>query len=87
MVTRAVHLEVVKSMETDSSINALRRFVARRGPPSDIYSNNGTNFVGADRELKQSLQEWNQSQIADFLSQKGIQWHFNPPASPHFGGI
>ena len=87
MVTRAVHLEVVKSMETDSFINALRRFVARRGPPSDIYSDNGTNFVGADRELKQSLQEWNQSQIADVLSQKGIQWHFNPPAAPHFGGI
>ena len=74
-------------METDSFINALRRFVARRGPPSDIYSDNGTNFVGADRKLKQSLQEWNQSQIADFLSQKGIQWHFNPPAAPHFGGI
>ena len=74
-------------METDSFINALRRFVARRGPPSDIYSDNGTNFMGADRELKQSLQEWNQSQIADFLSQKGIQWHFNPPAAPPFGGI
>ena len=67
--------------------NALRRFVARRGPSSDIYSDNGTNFVGANRELKQSLEEWNHSQIADFLSQKEIQWHFNPPSSPHFGGI
>ena len=87
LVTRAVHLEVAKSLETDSFINALRRFIARRGPPSDIYSDNGTNFVGADRELKQSLEQWNQSQIADYLSQKDIQWHFNPPASPHFGGI
>ena len=87
MVTRAVHLEVAKSLETDSFINALRRFMARRGPPSDVYSDNGTNFVGADRELKESLQEWNQSQIADFLSQKEIQWHFNPPSSPHFGGV
>ena len=87
LVTRAVHLEVARSLETDSFINALRKFVARRGPPSDIYSDNGSNFVGADRELKQSLQEWNQSQIADFLSQKEIQWHFNPPAAPHFGGI
>ena len=44
-------------------------------------------FLGADRELRQSLQEWNQSQIADFLSQKEIQWQLNPPATPHFGGI
>ena len=84
LVTRAVHLEVARSLETDSFINALRKFVARRRPPSDIY---GSNFVGADRELKQSLQEWNQPQIADFLSQKEVQWHFNPPAAPHFGGI
>ena len=87
LVTRAVLLEVAKSLETDSFINALRRFIARRGPPSDIYSDNGTNFVGADRKLKQSLERWNQSQIADYLSQKDIQWHFNPPASPHFGEI
>ena len=54
LVTRAVHLEVARSLETDSFINALRRFVGRRGLPSDIYSDNGTNFVGADREIKQS---------------------------------
>ncbi|XP_022778085.1 uncharacterized protein LOC111319602 [Stylophora pistillata] len=87
LVTRAVHLEVAKSLETDSFIKALKRFIARSGPPSDIYSDNGTNFVGADRELKRSLEEWNQSQISDYLSQKDIQWHFNPPASPHFGAI
>ena len=85
-VTRAVHLEVVKSLKNDSFINALRRFIAR-GQPSDIYSDNGTNFVGADQELKQSLEQWNQSQIADYLSQKDIQWHVNPPAFPHLGGI
>ena len=43
--------------------------------------------MGADRELRQSLESWNQSRIADLLSQKEIQWHFNPPGSPHFGGI
>jgi hypothetical protein len=87
LVTRAVHLEVAKSIETYSFINALRRFIARRGSPTNIYSDNGTNFVGADRELKQSLTEWNQSKIAEYLSQKEIQWHFNPPGSPHFGGV
>jgi len=64
---------VAKSLQITSFINVLRRFVARRGPASDIYSDNGTNFVGADRELRQSLESWNQSQIADFLSQKEIQ--------------
>ena len=87
LVIRAVDLEVAKSLETDSFINALKRFIARRGPPSDVYSDNGTSFVGADRELMQSLEEWTQSQISHDLSQKDIQWHFNPPASPHSGGI
>ena len=87
LVTRAVHLEVAESLEKDSFINELRRFIAKRGPPSDIYSDNGTYFVEADWELKQSLEDWNQSKISDCLSQKDIQWHFNPPASPHFGGI
>ena len=48
LVTRAVHLEMTKSLETDSFINTLRRFIARRRPPSDIYSDNGTNFVEAN---------------------------------------
>ncbi|XP_022806184.1 uncharacterized protein LOC111343295 [Stylophora pistillata] len=86
-VTRAVHIEVARSLETDSFINSQKQFIARRGPPSDIYSDNGTNFVGANRELKRSLEEWNQSQISDYLSQKDIHWHFNPPATPHSGGI
>ena len=87
LVSRAVHLEVARSLETNFFMNRLRRFVARRGPPSDVYSDNGNNFVGADRELKRSLEDWNQSAIANFPSQKEIQWHFNPPASPHFGRI
>ena len=46
-----------------------------------IYSNNGTNFANVDQELKQSLEEWNESQISDFLIQKAIQWHFNSLSS------
>ena len=61
LVTRAVHREVAESLETDFVINALRRFVARRGPPSDIHSYNGANLLGADCELRQSLESWNQS--------------------------
>ena len=57
LVTTAVHLEVARSLQTDSFINVLRRFVARRGPLSDIYFDNGTNFVGAHCETQESLQE------------------------------
>jgi hypothetical protein len=65
----------------------LRRFIARRGKPSIIYSDNGTNFVGANRELRESLTEWNQEKIANMLSQQEIKWVFNPPAAPHMGGV
>lgn len=54
LVTRAVQLEVAKSLESDLFINVPRRFIARRGPPSGVFYDNGANFVGADRELKQS---------------------------------
>lgn len=52
-----------------------------------IHSDNGTNFVGADRELRDCIKEWNQEKIAKELSQKGIKWVFKPPAAPHMGGI
>ena len=55
MTTRAVHLELAGDMSTDSFILALRRFKARRGHPKSIRSDNGSNFVGAERELKDAL--------------------------------
>ena len=87
MTTRAVHLEVAHSLDTDSCINALRRFIARRGQVKLIRSDNGTNFVGANRELREEIKKWNQSKIADALNQHGIKWEFNPPAGSHFGGV
>ena len=65
----------------------LRRFIARRGKPTVIYSDNGTNFVGANRELRECISAWNQNNIESVLSQDGIQWVFNPPAAPHMGGV
>ena len=87
LVTRAVHLEVAQSLETDSFIVALRRMMARRGKPRNIYSDNGTNFVGTERELKECLDRMEQAKISDTLSQYRIQWFFNPPSAPHFGGV
>ena len=88
LVTRAVHLEIAHSLETDSFyIMALRRMMARRGKPRNIYSDNGTNFLGAERELKEYLDGMDQAKISDTLSQDRIQWFFNPPSAPHFGGV
>ena len=87
LTVRAVHLEVAYSLDTDSCINALRRFQARRGQVSIIRSDNGTNLVGAERELRQALKELDQSRINEAMMQKSVQWLFNPPAASHHGGI
>lgn len=50
--TKAIHLELVSELSSAGFIQALRRFVSRRGQPSKIYSDNGSNYVGANRELK-----------------------------------
>nr|CAB3263160.1 uncharacterized protein LOC104265735 [Phallusia mammillata] len=87
MTVRAVHLEVADSLSTSAFINCLRRFIGRRGRPTKICSDNGTNFVGAVRELKEAIGRWNQQSIDDFLRQQDIQWSFNPPAASHMGGV
>ena len=86
MATRAIHLEVVHSLDTASCIMALRRFFARRGKPSVIFSDNGTNFVGSCRELKAELRAM-EREIAENLSAFEVDWHFNPPAASHMGGV
>ena len=77
--TRAVHLEVAYSLTADSFIVALSRFKSRRGKPFCIFSDNGINFVGAEKELSKSIEEWNKNQIFTHLQQNEIRWEFNPP--------
>ena len=87
LTTRAVHLELAGDLTTDSFIMALRRFRGRRGNSKSIRSDNGSNFVGAERELAEALRLLNQEQIVSKLAQEGITWYFNPPSAPHMGGI
>ncbi|XP_033095627.1 uncharacterized protein LOC117100162 [Anneissia japonica] len=84
---RAVHLEVSNSLDTESFINALRRFIARRGIPSLICSDNGGNFVKGNKELRESIRGWNQEQIHGHLLQRQIEWRFNPPTASHHRGV
>jgi len=87
LTTRAIFLELVPSLETDDFIMALRQFVNRRGPPEVIRSDRGTNFVGAERELKEAIEGWNNAKIYQELQQKGVKWTFHPPTAAHMSGV
>lgn len=85
MTVKAVHLELVSDLSTPAFLAALDRFVARRGLPSDIYSDCGTNFVGASKELRKiMLDTGHRHQLVSHIP---CSWHFNPPSAPHFGGL
>ena len=75
------------SLSTDSFLNVFRRFLARRGTVKQIYSDNGTNLVAGNRELKSALREWNDSTINTWMIQRDIDWSFQPPHASHFGGF
>lgn len=83
MATKAVHIELVSDMTSSAFLSALRRMAARRGAPSHIYSDNGTNFVKADRVIQESLTE---SFFKDITDMK-ITWHRNAPSWPQAGGL
>lgn len=87
MTTRAVHLEVLHGMDHDSFILAFRCFVNRRGQPNEIFSDNGTNFVKAERILREDMKSFNDQKLAETMARKGIVWHFNPPEASHMGGV
>ncbi|XP_076247767.1 uncharacterized protein LOC143187433 [Calliopsis andreniformis] len=86
LTTRAIHLELAASLTTDSMIMALRRMIARRGCSTEIYSDNGTNFRGADAELRIARQEMDANLLNGEAINLGIRWRFIPPAAPHMGG-
>ena len=88
LATRAVHLEMSYSLDSDSFINAFLRMVSRRGTPCYVVSDNGTNFVGAEREMRELIQNLDQEKIVCQTSKyQQITWKFNPPSAPHFGGV
>lgn len=89
--TKAVHLEVCSDLTTAAFIGCLKRFIARRGCPAKIYCDNATNFVGAKNELAELSalmdSEIHQDKVIKTCADKGIEWNFIPPRSPHFGGL
>lgn len=85
LTTRAVHLEVAHSLSTESCKQAIRRFIGRRGAPVEIRSDRGTNFVGANNDLRKEMIEMDR-QLAETFTNTNTRWVFNPPAAPHMGG-
>ncbi len=86
MTTRAVHLEILTSMDSDAFLMALRRFIARRGKPAELYSDQGTNFRGGETELKEAFHQLSQD-LQQQLAKQQISFHSNTPFAPHFGGV
>ncbi|XP_029156123.1 uncharacterized protein LOC114946183 [Nylanderia fulva] len=88
LVTKAIHLELVDDYSSAGFISAFRRFAGRRGLPKKLYSDNGTNFHGADRELQNAFEAlMKDASLQADLANDRIEWHFIPSAAPHFGGL
>ena len=85
MVTRAAHLESCPDLNTNTFLNALRRFASQRCQPKIVLSDNGKTFVGANEELKRCVRSLDNQRIASELLIKNTVWKFNPPYGPHFG--
>ena len=85
--TRAIHLEVLNSLETDSFLNGFFRFIARRGCPKVIWSDNGTNLVGACSELRKALSGLDRAKVVQSVRRREVDWRFNPPLASHQGGV
>lgn len=85
---RMICFEKLCSMEGDSFINALIRFIAKRGTPKKTLSDNGTNFTRGDDELREVIQRWNDShETQQDLLLIEIEWELNPPAAPQMGVV
>lgn len=91
LAVKAVHIECVTNLSTDALLAALERFISRRRVCGSLYTDCGTNFFGAARHLKEISSMLSdatiQASLIEIAAIKGIEWHFNPPSAPHFGGL
>ncbi|XP_048252604.1 uncharacterized protein LOC125380888 [Haliotis rufescens] len=86
MTTRAVHLDILRSMDSDAFLMAFRRFASLRGKPYELISDQGSNFRGAKTELHEALASM-EPDLAAQLARHKVRFVFNVPHAPHFGGV
>ena len=79
LATKALHLELASDLTSETFLSALQRFISRRGRCTNLYSDQGTNFIGAYKQINTFMQHAS--------NKENINWHFNPPSAPHFGGL
>lgn len=88
MTTKAIHLELASDLTSNCFLAAFKRFLSRRGSCTTMSSDNGTNFVGAARILKEDfIKTQIEPELAQLLANDNIQWKFIPPGAPNFGGL
>ena len=88
LASRATHLEMAYDLTTESFLMCLRRFLSTRGHATRVmYSDNGTNFVGAKSELQRGIQRLCNDRIMKELAPKCIEWIHAPPLASHQGGV
>ena len=89
LTSRAIHLEVAESLETDAFINALRRLIATRGPIRLLRTHSGTDFVGTRNKLQHELEAMRKDLLCQFQLRKGadIEIRMNLPSSSHIDGV
>lgn len=87
--TRAVHLELVEGMDRDSFLLAYRRFIGRcSANPREVWSDNGTNLVAGAREIRAGFSGlMTDPELAAYMADRSVKWHFSPPYAPNFGGV
>ncbi|CAG7673139.1 unnamed protein product [Allacma fusca] len=89
--SKAVHLDLATDLTSGAFLAAFTRFVSRRGKPLHMYSDNGGNFVAANKELAEMYElvraQHHNTMVTHQLAEQGIQWSFNPPSAPHMGGL
>ncbi|GFX56547.1 integrase catalytic domain-containing protein [Trichonephila clavipes] len=88
-VTRAIHLKILSDLTLNAIIATLKRFMSRRGKCSKVFTDNATNFVGANSQLKAFYKTLNfpDQNLAAYFTEEGIEWNFIPPRAPHMGGL
>lgn len=82
-LTRALHLDLLPSLETEEILRSLKRFIARRGRPETVYSDNGNSFVGAAKWISKVMSD---EKFHDLLADQQIKWKFNLSRAPWWGG-